>query len=92
MLDRDIIRCVNDTPGLNIAQIQKCLTDKHDLQSHHIVYHRVKTLKQIGFLKTEKGYRNEKKVYLTRLGSKLVPQGPASSIDTKEESASDSSP
>ena len=65
-LDRGIIQCLNEKPGRNITQVWMCLNAaKGKMMKRQVIYYRINTLEQAGFIITKRGSRNERKCYLT---------------------------
>ena len=64
-LDKRILRCLYDKPGINITRVWTCINNGDGIKKLG-VYYRINTLSAAGYLRTEKGARNERRCYLTK--------------------------
>ena len=62
-LDNAILTCISNKPGINITQVWHCISMNTDINILN-AYYRVNTLQRAGYLRTEKGNRNERKCFV----------------------------
>jgi DNA-binding MarR family transcriptional regulator len=64
-LDRRIIRCLYDKPGINITRVWTCINNGDGIKKLG-VYYRINTLEKAGLVETKRGTRNERRCFLTQ--------------------------
>lgn len=64
-LDKRIIRCLYDKPGINITRVWTCVSNGDDIKKL-VIYYRINTLAKAGLVETKPGTRNERRCYLTQ--------------------------
>ena len=62
-LDLNILRCIQNKPGLNVAAIWRCISKRLEPPRLYVIHYRIKTLEAAGIIGTQR-VANERRCFL----------------------------
>ena len=62
-LDLNILRCIQNKPGINVAAIWRCISKRLEPPRLYVIHYRIKTLELAGIIETRR-VANERRCFL----------------------------